>query len=96
VKPHRYPLEVNEADSFRDSLFIEIRIKGIDFDIRLLKTSPMELQKRMQIKREKYERSLRSPIDAKALKLRYSYNKESVFLWGAESVINQLKQLAGA
>ncbi|MDB5151001.1 MAG: hypothetical protein JWQ57_5021 [Mucilaginibacter sp.] len=56
----------------------------------------MELQKRMQIKREKYERSLRSLIDAKALKLGYSYNKESVFLWGAESVINQLKQLAGA
>jgi hypothetical protein len=75
---------------------MEIRIKGIEFDICLSNTSPMELQKRMQIKREKYERGLRSLIDAKALKLGYSYNKESVFLWGAESVINQLKQLAGA
>jgi hypothetical protein len=56
----------------------------------------MELQKRMQIKREKYERSLLPLINSKTLKLGYSYNKKNVFLWGSESVIDQLKQLADA
>jgi hypothetical protein len=56
----------------------------------------MELQKRMQVKKEKYETNLRRFINEKALKLGYSYNEENVFLWGSESVINQLRQLAGA
>jgi hypothetical protein len=54
----------------------------------------MELQKRIQVKRQQYEEYLKSMISNKAFKVGYSYNTESVFLWGDETVINQLRQLA--
>ncbi len=54
----------------------------------------MELQKRIQVKRKLYEERLKSMISNRAFKVGYSYNTESVFLWGGETVINQLKQLA--
>jgi len=54
----------------------------------------MELQKRIQVKRQQYEECLKSMISNKAFKVGYSYNTESVFLWGDETVINQLRQLA--
>lgn len=54
----------------------------------------MELQKRIQVKRKLYEERLKSMIINRAFKVGYSYNTESVFLWGGETVINQLKQLA--
>jgi hypothetical protein len=56
----------------------------------------MELQKRLQIKRDRYENRVRALISAHAMKFGYSYNKDSVFLWGNESSINQLKKLTGA
>ncbi|SEO98586.1 hypothetical protein SAMN05192574_11836 [Mucilaginibacter gossypiicola] len=33
-------------------------------------------------------------ISNRSFKVGYSYNAESVFLWGDETVINQLKQFA--
>ncbi|WP_162996372.1 hypothetical protein [Mucilaginibacter celer] len=55
----------------------------------------MELQKHLQIKRVKYEKLVRGLIVANAMQFGYSYNKDSVFLWGSESSINYLKELAG-
>jgi hypothetical protein len=55
----------------------------------------MELQKRLQVKRERYESILREFINKKTFKLGYSYNQDSVFLWGDESVISELKCLVG-
>jgi hypothetical protein len=54
----------------------------------------MELQKRIQVKRQQYEDRLKSMISNRSFKVGYSYNAESVFLWGDETVINQLKQFA--
>lgn len=54
----------------------------------------METQKRLQIKREKFENGLRALISMHSIKVGYSYNNENVFLWGSESTINRLKELA--
>jgi hypothetical protein len=66
--------------------------KGTVFDI--LNKNNMELQKRIQIKREKFDNILSLLISKNAIKVGYSYNNENVFLWGSESAIDQIRALA--
>ncbi|PWK79063.1 hypothetical protein LX99_01519 [Mucilaginibacter oryzae] len=54
----------------------------------------MELQKHLQIKREQFENKLKAFIKNNAVKVGYSYNDQSVFLWGSESLIRELQQIA--
>lgn len=58
--------------------------------------STMELQKHLQIKREQFENIVKAFIQKNAVKVGYSYNDHSVFLWGDESLIQELKKLSAS